>query len=31
MGRLHGTLDPWKPAELEKVHQASLAILETVG
>ena len=31
MGTLHNMLDPWKPAELEKIHQASLDILECVG
>jgi trimethylamine---corrinoid protein Co-methyltransferase len=31
MGKLHGELNPWKPEELEMVHQASLDILESVG
>ena len=30
-GRLLGPLDPWKPDELEKIHLASLDILESVG
>jgi trimethylamine:corrinoid methyltransferase-like protein len=31
MGRSLGTLDPWKPDELAKIHLASLDILESVG
>ena len=31
MGKLLGTLDPWNPEELEKIHQASLDMLESVG
>jgi ribosomal protein S18 acetylase RimI-like enzyme len=31
MGKLYGELDPWQPEELEKIHQASLEILENVG
>jgi trimethylamine--corrinoid protein Co-methyltransferase len=31
MGVLHGQLRPWTTEELEKIHQASLRILENVG
>jgi trimethylamine:corrinoid methyltransferase-like protein len=31
MGKLHNGLDPWEPAELEKIHRASLDVLERVG
>lgn len=31
MNTLHGKLDPWNPDELEKIHQASLQILATIG
>jgi len=31
MGKLYGALNPWKPEELEKIHQASLGILENTG
>ena len=31
MGKLLDTLDPWEPEELEKIHQASLEVLEKVG
>jgi trimethylamine---corrinoid protein Co-methyltransferase len=31
MGKWHNMLDPWEPAELELIHQASLRILESVG
>jgi trimethylamine--corrinoid protein Co-methyltransferase len=28
---LHGQLNPWSPADLEKIHQAALVILEKTG
>jgi trimethylamine--corrinoid protein Co-methyltransferase len=31
MSSLHGILNPWKPEALEKIHQASLQILERTG
>lgn len=31
MGKLQGMLDPWDPAELERIHQASLELLQKVG
>ncbi len=31
MGKLLGTLDPWNPEELEKIHQACLDMLASVG
>jgi trimethylamine--corrinoid protein Co-methyltransferase len=31
MGKLYGILNPWEPKKLEKIHQASLNILEKIG
>ena len=31
MSTLRGLLNPWQPEQLEKIHQASLKILETTG
>lgn len=31
MSELYGILNPWKPEELQKIHEASLQILEKTG
>ena len=31
MSTLHGQLNPWQPADLQRIHEASLSILETTG